>query len=114
MEATQSDSQAETVSDDGQTSALTTAAEMIAKHTGEDVAVVLTRLQQAAAAPAVAVADLRPLDRNGKALTENTHVLVPGVITAVNGDICVVTLEDPMPPYQLTLETKLLVHDGEA
>jgi hypothetical protein len=87
---------------------------MIAKHTGEDVAVVLARLQQAAAAPVDVPPDLRPLDRNGKALAENVRVLISGVISAVNGDICVVTLEDPMPPYQLTLETKLLVHDGEA
>jgi hypothetical protein len=55
-----------------------------------------------------------PSSRNGKTLAEKTRVLIPAVITAVNGDICVVTLEDPMPPYQLTLETKLLVHDGEA
>jgi hypothetical protein len=102
------------VEDGEQTTALTTAAEMIAKHTGEEVGVVLARLQQAATAPIASVPDLRPLDRNGKALTENTRVLIPGIITAVNGDICVVTLEDPMPPYQLTLETKLLVHDGEA
>jgi hypothetical protein len=105
--------QPEQTADAGESNMLDAAAEIIAKHTGEPIDVVLKRLWQATIVPTPAP-DLRPVDRNGKTLAEKTRVLIPAVITAVNGDICVVTLEDPMPPYQLTLETKLLVHDGEA
>jgi len=73
-------------------------AEQITKLTGESIESALDEVRSRVAA--FTQRRIASADRNGKLLAAGQRVLIPATVAAVNGDILVVTLGDPMPPHQ--------------